>query len=199
MTRIENLRLDGINDAGQMVAHMNETDVRDMVIHTRSLADASGAVDRMTTADSRTKTYRTAFVNAFSIQATKRYNELPDVKEENLFYGLETRFKRDVVDAKEILDMFNKRMVDEPSYAFEWGEYAAKAAAVAGVADSCLRILGDCTKTHAETVATLRLVAQREMMSGARNPQRSTSVFSNFIKTETTAAWASVIERFDWV
>lgn len=89
------------------------------------------------------------------------------------------------------IDEFSHKVVEDARSAFEWGAAVVVDAArahVFGTADEAL-----ARKDSKATVESIRLYARREATNGARWPERSTSVISNLMHQEVTAAWAELL------
>lgn len=119
----------------------------------------------------------------------RRYNELPDVKEENRFKSFTWRLGSMKREAENALKTFSQYYVSDPAYAFEWADGAMKAAAT-------LKVLGAIERRKAavpdETMDLVLNVIRGEALRGARNPGASTSQASNLMHAYETAVWADL-------
>ena len=83
------------------------------------------------------------------------------------------------------------RFKEDPSDAFEWSDDAYRSAARIRVSEHLLRLI------NKGVAADLILKVVTELVErGARYPERSTSIGSNHIEREITAAYAFVLNQY---
>jgi hypothetical protein len=97
--------------------------------------------------------------------------------------------ERSKARAQVAITLFTTRLAGDPFQACQWADGAMEAAAQGHVAGQLLAIL------RGDNLATAIRVARAGLLSGARSPERSTSVSSNFTKTAATAAYAAFLDE----
>ncbi len=98
---------------------------------------------------------------------------------------------RQIVGLREKIAEFAVKLLANPAYALEWADqyfaFAAQLEVRVILRDSCLA---------GASSADLAAMATERMLHGARFPARSTSMASNQMAMEKTAAWAAAVVEF---
>lgn len=140
--------------------------------------------------------YCEAFVNAFMAAWDAAYNAQPHVVAARRITRLLEYCAYQVQRGTDEVARFTANLTadrwDAASYAFEWGDNAAEAAAAIKVAKRVL-----AWYEQAKDVDVVLTEVRNAVQHGARFPKHSTSQLTNLMATNELAAYAAVLEACD--
>lgn len=110
------------------------------------------------------------------------------------FVNLAANLKAQINAAEATLTKWQTRLVEDPSYAFQWSSDAFKAAATLEV----LRPVVAAIENGAKLEDIVKHV-NSQALRAARYPERSTSAQSNIISQDRGSVWAELAEQLEYV
>lgn len=108
----------------------------------------------------------------------------------NAIEDVKAHLTKEIKRAETTLKSHAETLAKSPMHAMEWADAAFSSAARLDAAQTALRHL----ETTTGALESLKAIATRYALLGARHPARSTSACSNIMAQEKASAWAEIVE-----